>query len=87
LRERPYGTSRDAWLAGVQRPLEARTPWGRRQLMDLLRRVMIRRAARLLTRDAAANPSFRRNQVLQARAPRDMVKLRKEAARCWLCSN
>jgi hypothetical protein len=42
LRENPYGTSRDAWLGGVQRPLEARQPWGRRQLMALLRRTMIR---------------------------------------------
>ncbi|KAI8470158.1 MAG: SNF2 family N-terminal domain-containing protein [Monoraphidium minutum] len=42
LREQPYGTSRDAWLSGVQRPLEGRSPWGRRQLVALLRRVMIR---------------------------------------------
>jgi len=42
LGECPYGTSRDAWLNGVQRPLEARVPWGRAQLMRLLRRVMIR---------------------------------------------
>lgn len=42
LGEVPYGVSRDAWLGGVQRPLEARLPWGRQQLMALLRRVMIR---------------------------------------------
>lgn len=42
LRQQPYGTSRAAWEAGVQRPLEARCPWGRAQLMALLRRCMIR---------------------------------------------
>lgn len=42
LGEQPFGTSRDAWLNAVQRPLEVRSPWGRRQLMALLRRVMIR---------------------------------------------
>jgi hypothetical protein len=46
LREQPYGTGREAWLSGVQRPLEGRQPWGRRQLMALLRRVMIRRGPR-----------------------------------------
>ena len=42
LGDRPYGASRDAWLTAVQQPLARRQPWGRAQLMRLLRRVMIR---------------------------------------------
>ncbi len=42
LRQQPYGGSKAAWDTSVQRPLEARVPWGRRQLMALLRRCMIR---------------------------------------------
>ncbi|KIY95542.1 F-box protein, partial [Monoraphidium neglectum] len=75
LRERPYGTSRDAWLAGVQRPLEARTPWGRRQLMDLLRRVMIRRAARASKADLVTLPPCHRQVCAAAAEPALVVLL------------
>lgn len=42
LKNKPYGDSKKAWDVALQRPLESGIEWGREQLMQLLRRCMIR---------------------------------------------
>ena len=37
LHQQPYGLAKRCWDEGVQRPFEARQPWGRQQLLALLK--------------------------------------------------
>jgi hypothetical protein len=58
LHQQPYGLAKRCWDEGVQRPFEARQPWGRQQLLALLK-VRARRPARaccVLRLHSAASP-------------------------------